>query len=105
MLGEKVMPHDWTPLILLSLGSQLIGQGLLVYAIGHLRPLVVGVVFLTQPIVTAVIGWSAYGERLGARDIAGALLICLAIVLIRFPARLETAPRAAHVGAIGETDD
>jgi drug/metabolite transporter (DMT)-like permease len=30
-LGEQVVPGDWTPLILLALGSQLIGQGLLVY--------------------------------------------------------------------------
>ena len=43
-LGEQVMPGDWTPLILLSIGSQLIGQGLLVYAMGHLSPVVVGLV-------------------------------------------------------------
>ena len=44
------MPGDWTPVILLSIGSQLIGQGLLVYAMGHLSPVVVGLCFLTQPI-------------------------------------------------------
>ena len=35
-LGEQVMPGDWTPVILLSISSQLVGQGLLVYAMGHL---------------------------------------------------------------------
>jgi drug/metabolite transporter (DMT)-like permease len=87
LLGEQVMPGDWTPLVLLSLSSQVIGQGLLVYAMGHLRPLIIGIALLTQPAVTALVGWLAYDERLGATDIFGALLICLALVLIRLPGR------------------
>lgn len=87
LLGEKIMPDDWAPLILLALGSQLIGQGLLVYAVGHLSPVVVGLALLTQPAATAVIGWFAYGERLGAADLLGALLIASALVLIRMPER------------------
>ena len=42
-----------TPLILLSLGSQLFGQGLLVYSVGHLSPVVVGLGLLTQPVAAA----------------------------------------------------
>ena len=90
-LGETVVPGDWTPLIFLSISSQVIGQGLLVYAMGHLSPLVVGVALLTQPAVTALIGWLAYDERLSATDIFGALLICAALVLIRLPQRETTA--------------
>ena len=86
-LGEQVMPGDWTPLILLSLGSQLIGQGLLVYSVGHLSPVVVGLGLLTQPAVTAAVGWLAYGERLGTADLLGALMIAAALVLIRLPER------------------
>lgn len=95
--GEAVMPGDWTPLVLLSLGSQLIGQGLLVYAMGHLKPLVVGLGLLTQPVAAAAIGWLAYGERLSAVDGAGALLICAALVLIRLPERrVATQASPAH---------
>ena len=86
-LGERVMPGDWTPLLLLSIGSQVIGQGLLVYAVGHLSPLVVGLGLLTQPAITAVTGWLAYDERLGIADFIGAILICAALVLIRLPER------------------
>lgn len=86
-LGEQILPTDWTPLILLSLGSQVIGQGLLVYSMGHLSPLIVGLGLLTQPAVTALIGWIVYDERLGALDGLGALLICGALVLIRLPER------------------
>ena len=94
VMGETVMPIDWTPLILLSIGSQLIGQGLLVFALGHLQPLVVGVGLLTQPIVSAAIGWAVYGERLALADGLGALLICAALVLIRLPARGVATPDA-----------
>jgi len=94
--GEKVMPDDWTPLILLSLGSQVIGQGLLVYAMGHLTPLVIGIALLTQPAITAVTGWLAYDETFGAADLVGALLISAALVLIRLPARK---PCAASEGS------
>lgn len=87
MLGETVVPHDWTPVILLSISSQLIGQGLLVYAMGHVSPVVVGLCFLTQPIAAAAIGWAAYSERLTAGDGIGAALICVALVLIRTPPR------------------
>lgn len=87
LLGETIIAADWTPLILLSLGSQLIGQGLLVYAVGHLSPVVVGLGLLTQPAATAVIGWFAYRESFGAADAVGAVLIAAALVLIRLPER------------------
>lgn len=87
MLGEPVVPGNWLPLVLLSLGSQVIGQGLLVYAIGYLSPIIVGLGLLTQPAVTALIGWLVYGERLGLTDGVGALMICAALVLIRLPER------------------
>lgn len=57
-------PRDWTPLLLLALGSQVIGQGLVIHAMGHLPPIVVGLGLLTQPIVGAAIGWLFYAERL-----------------------------------------
>jgi drug/metabolite transporter (DMT)-like permease len=96
-LGEQVVPTDWTPLILLSIGSQLVGQGLLIYAIGHLPTVVVAVALLTQPAATAAIGWSVYGERLTLPDFAGIILISVAMVLIRLPDRkLATTPAEAH---------
>ena len=82
-----MLPADWTAVILLSIGSQLMGQGLLVYAMGHLSPLIVGLGLLTQPVATAVIGWLAYGETLSATDALGAVLIGVALVLIRLPVR------------------
>jgi drug/metabolite transporter (DMT)-like permease len=96
-IGEPVLPQDWLPVIALSVSSQLVGQGLLVYAMGHLSPVVVGLCFLTQPIASAAIGWLAFGERLSAADGIGAALVCVALVLIRLPARtLATPPGPAQ---------
>lgn len=86
-MDETIWPHNWTPLIIFALSSQVLGQGLLVYSIGTLPPLVVSLGLLTQPVVSATIGWFAYGETLSVTDIAGAIGIAAALVLVRLPDR------------------
>ena len=86
-LGEKVWPTDWTPVLIFALSSQVLGQGLLVYAIGKLSPLVVGLALLTQPAIAAMVGWLAYEERLSVLDFTGAIAIAAALVLVRLPDR------------------
>jgi drug/metabolite transporter (DMT)-like permease len=100
LLGQQVMPHAWTPLLILSFGSQVLGQGLLVYAVGYLSPVVVGLGLLAQPAAGALIGSLVYGERLSPADWAGAALIAVALVLIRLPERkaaLASIPREDHL--------
>jgi drug/metabolite transporter (DMT)-like permease len=82
-LGERIVPNDWTPLIALALVSQVLGQGCMIYALGKLSPLVVGLALLVQPVVAAAIGWVVYGETLGAPDLAGAAMVAVALVLVR----------------------
>ena len=83
--GERLWPSDWTPLLLFALSSQVFGQALLVWSIGVFPPLVVGLALLTQPAISALIGWVVYGESLSAADWAGALAIAAALVLVRLP--------------------
>jgi drug/metabolite transporter (DMT)-like permease len=83
MLGERILPSSWTPLLALALFSQVIGQGLMIYALGKFSPLVIGLALLTQPVVAATVGWLAYGETLGPADFVGALLVAIALVLVR----------------------
>lgn len=87
MLGEDIWPHDWTPVILLALMSQVIGQGLVVYTLAWFTPLVVGLMLLLQPLVGALAGWLVFGETLSATDAVGAIAIAVALVLVRLPAR------------------
>lgn len=83
--GERLLPHDWTPLIALAFLSQIVGQGLMIYAVGRIPPLLFGLTLLLQPMVSALIGWIVYRERLGTADWIGAGLIGLALVLVRQP--------------------
>ncbi|WP_375392812.1 DMT family transporter [uncultured Sphingomonas sp.] len=82
-LGERLWPHAWGPLLGLALVSQVVGQGCMIYALGKLSPLVVGLALLVQPVVAATVGWIVYGERLGAPDFVGAALVAAALVLVR----------------------
>ena len=86
VMGEQVMPTHWTPLIALALCSQVFGQGLMVYALGRMSPLVIGLSLLTQPVIAALTGWLMFNETLGPLDLAGAALVALALVLVRQPA-------------------
>ncbi|HEV7233476.1 MAG TPA: EamA family transporter, partial [Sphingorhabdus sp.] len=61
----------------------LIGQGLMVYVLGKVSPLLFGLALLTQPIVSAAIGYWSYGETLGSIDAIGAALIAAALVMVR----------------------
>lgn len=85
LLRETMIPINWTPILMLALLSQVIGQGLMIYAIGRVAPLLFGLVLLLQPVVAAFIGWVAYDEQLGPFDLLGAVLIGLALIVVRQP--------------------
>lgn len=87
LLGEKIMPTDWTWVIVLALSSQLIGQGLLVYAMGWFSPLILGLSLLLQPVVAALIGWLLFGETVTPTDLMGAVAIAIALILVRLPVK------------------
>lgn len=82
-LGEPVWPTDWTPILILFISSQLVGQGLMVYSLGHFPPLIIGLALLTQPAVAALYGWLAFGELLSALDIVGMVLVGAALAVAR----------------------
>ncbi len=86
LMGEKILPDHWGALIGLALCSQVLGQGMMIYALGKLSPLVVGIGLLVQPIIAGALGWIVYGERLGVADLIGAVLVAIALVLVRRPA-------------------
>jgi len=100
-LGEPVWPTDWTPIVLLFVSSQLIGQGLLVYSLGHFPPLVIGLTLLTQPAIAAVVGWSVFGEVLTWLDIVGMVLLGSALVVARVVQR-RNGPQATPPPAASE---
>ena len=84
-LGEPVLPGGagWGPVVALALMSQVIGQGLLVYALAYFPPLIVGMALLTQPAIAALSGWMAFGETLEWPDLLGMALVAAALVIAR----------------------
>jgi len=98
--GEAIIPADWSAVVALALCSQLVGQGLLVYALGHVPPLIVGIAMLTQPALSALLGFLYYGEAFTALDWAGAAAIVAALILVRLrdreDPRLRTPPQATN---------
>ncbi len=80
---ETLLPHDWTPLITLAFTSQLVGQGLLVYSLRHFPPLIIGLALLTQPAISAVIGWSVFDEVLTLGDAIGMVLLASALAMAK----------------------
>jgi len=81
--GEAIIPHNWSAVVALALCSQVVGQGLLVYALGHVPPLIVGIAMLTQPALSALLGFLYHGEAFTPLDWAGAAAIVVALVLVR----------------------
>lgn len=82
-VGDAIRPDIWWPLVAMTLGSQIVGQGLILYAVSRVSALLVGVMLLVQPIISASVGWIVYGERLQPLDFVGALAIAVAVLLVR----------------------
>lgn len=82
-LGEPVWPQAWGPVVGLFVLSQLVGQGLMVFALRYFAPLVVGLALLTQPVVASIYGWLAFGEVLSGTDIIGMVLVGAALAVAR----------------------
>lgn len=88
-LGETIVPTNWLPLIALSLLSQVIGQGLLVYSLRHFSPLIIGLALLTQPAIAVLAGWFAFGETFGWIDGLGMAMVAGALVIAQAGRRAD----------------
>jgi len=87
VMQDPIWPRVWWPLLLMTLGSQIIGQGLILYAVNRVPSIVIGLMLLVQPIVGAAIGWIIYGEALTLFDFLGAFGIAAALLLVRDSSR------------------
>jgi drug/metabolite transporter (DMT)-like permease len=81
-LGEQIWPTAWTPLLLLALFSQILGQALMIYVIGRISALLFGLTLLLQPMVGISIGMIKFGEWPDPLDWVGIAMIAVALVLV-----------------------
>jgi drug/metabolite transporter (DMT)-like permease len=87
LTGEKIIAANWIPLIILALSSQVLGQGLLTYALPHLSPLIIGLALLLQPALSAAAGWIVFDELLSPMDLLGGAMVMAALILVRMSGR------------------
>ena len=86
VLGEKLLPETWQGLWLLvgvALVTQVAGQGMIAYALGHLPASFSSLVILIQPLTAALLGWILLGEAITRLQVAGGVPILTGILVAR----------------------
>jgi len=71
----------WAVLLALAAGPQVLGQGLIAWALAHLPASFVSVCLLVQPIVAAAVAWVLFGEGVGMQQAIGAIAVLTGIVI------------------------
>ena len=75
--------HGWMVLIALALVTQVLGQGLIAYALAHLSATLSSVSLLIQPLVATALAWWLFAEALGGWQLFGAALVLAGIFIAR----------------------
>lgn len=66
----------WSVLVALAAGPQVLGHGLIAWALAHLPVAFASVTLLAQPVTAAIIAWILFDERIGGQQaIAGAAIL------------------------------
>ncbi len=73
----------WAVLAALAAGPQVLGQGLIAWALAHLPASFVSVSLLVQPIVAASAAWFLFDERIGVQQAIGAVAVLTGITVAR----------------------
>jgi len=85
-LSQKFLPDTaggWAAVIGYAIAAHAVGQGLVAYALAHLRPTFSSLGLLVETLGAAVSAWVVLGERLAAVQIVGGLVIVGGIALAR----------------------
>ena len=84
MIGQKILPddlHGWVLLVARAVVAQVVGQGLIAYALSRLPATFSSLALLVQPLAAAIYAAALLGERLSGVQIAGGAIVLAAIVL------------------------
>lgn len=84
--GESFWPeslHGWAALIALAWISHAGGQGLIAFALGHLRAGFSSLVVLIEPLAAALLGWLVLAEAISPLQALGGAIILGGVMLAR----------------------
>jgi drug/metabolite transporter (DMT)-like permease len=93
--------EGWLPLLGLGWFAHVFGQSLIIYGLAHIPATLGSVTLLIQPVVSAVLAWWIFGERLGPAHLLGAGFIFAGIWLARAGSRNKKAPPTSGALARG----
>ena len=89
--GEQLLPAaaaGWLVLFALAAGPQVLGQGLIAWAMAHLPVAFASVGLLVQPVAAAALAWMLFGERMTVlQGLAGAVVLAGIVIARRGSAR------------------
>jgi len=83
--------NGWITLLTLALVSQVLGQGLLAFALGRLPATFSSLVIFLEAVGAAALGWLVLSEKLGPVQMFGGALILLGIWVARPRAKTPAA--------------
>ena len=75
--------NGWYVLIALALVTQILGQGLIAYALAHLPASLSSLSLLIQPVTAVIFAWILFGETMGPVQFAGGAVVLIGIWLAR----------------------
>jgi drug/metabolite transporter (DMT)-like permease len=75
--------YGWSVLLGLALVTQILGQGLIAYALAHLPASLSSLSLLIQPVTAVVFAWVLLGEAMGALQFMGGAIVLTGIWLAR----------------------
>ena len=79
---EAVSGKAWFALLYLIVAGSIMGFTAYVWLIHHESPTKVGTYAYVNPVVAVLVGYFLGGEPLGARTVAGTLLVLVSVVVI-----------------------
>ncbi|HXQ65579.1 MAG TPA: DMT family transporter [Alphaproteobacteria bacterium] len=80
--GGISLPHSvagWLVIAGMALGCQILGHGLLVYAIAEVRASFASITLLAAPVLSAAIAWFLFGEALSLAQFTGGALVLIGL--------------------------
>lgn len=84
--------QSWRVSLLGMVSGVIVGLGWIGYvnALARLPVSTAGVIYMTYPVFTVLIGWTCFGERPGRRALLAAAMVCTAAVLASSPTVVGT---------------
>ena len=73
----------WSVLVALAAGPQVLGHGLIAWALAHLPVAFASVTLLAQPVTAAIVAWILFDERIGGQQAVAAAAILAGIAVAR----------------------